>query len=84
MIGDSLRVEQERGRSIRTVVLGGIATNLGVESTARAAFDRGYELVFAENATSSISKEAHAFAIKNLLHAWAVSTPSSRSSPPLR
>jgi nicotinamidase-related amidase len=37
-----------------------------VESTARAVFDRGYELVFAENATSSISKEAHAFAIKNL------------------
>jgi nicotinamidase-related amidase len=33
-----------------------------VESTARAAHDRGYELVFAEDAMSSISAEAHAFA----------------------
>jgi len=34
--------QQLRRRGIRTVVMGGIATNFGVESTARAAFDRGY------------------------------------------
>jgi len=49
-------------KGIKTIVLGGIATNFGVESTARAAFDRGYEIVFAEDAMSSISAEAHAFA----------------------
>jgi nicotinamidase-related amidase len=54
--------QQLRRRAIRTLVLGGIATNLGVESTARAAFDRGYELVFAEDAMSSINAEAHRFA----------------------
>jgi nicotinamidase-related amidase len=55
-----------RRRWIRTIVLGGIATNIGVESTARAAFDRGYELVFPEDAMSSLSEEAHNFAIKNI------------------
>jgi nicotinamidase-related amidase len=58
--------QQLRRRSIRTIVLGGIATNFGVESTARAAFDRGYELVFAENAMSSISAEAHHFSVNNI------------------
>ena len=52
-----------RRRNIRAIILGGIATNIGVESTARDAFDRGYQIVFAENAMSSISPEAHAFAI---------------------
>jgi nicotinamidase-related amidase len=58
--------QQLRRRGIRTIVLGGIATNFGVESTARAAFDRGYEIVFAENAMSSISAEAHSFTVNNL------------------
>ena len=35
-------------RGIETIILAGIATNIGVESTARAAFDAGYALVFAE------------------------------------
>lgn len=55
-----------RRRAIRTIMLGGIATNYGVESTARAAFDRGYALLFAEDAMSSMSVEAHAFATRNL------------------
>jgi nicotinamidase-related amidase len=58
--------QQLRRRNIRTVLLGGIATNIGVESTARAAFDRGYQLLFAEDAMSSVSKEAHDFAIKQI------------------
>lgn len=51
-----------RRRKIKTIILGGIATNLGVESTARAALDRGYELVFAEDAMSSMAADAHHFA----------------------
>ncbi len=57
--------QQLRRRGIRTIVLGGIATNMGVESTGRAAFDQGYELVFAEDAMSSMSAEAHSFALTN-------------------
>ena len=54
-----------RRRGIRTLVLGGIVTNFGVESTARAAYDRGYALVFAEDAMSGITAEAHEFACRN-------------------
>jgi nicotinamidase-related amidase len=55
-----------RRNHIKTIIMAGIATNMGVESTARAAFDRGYELVFAEDAMSSVSAEAHHFACRNL------------------
>lgn len=54
--------QQLRRRGIRTIVMAGIATNIGVESTARAAYDQGYELIFAEDAMTSVAKEAHAFA----------------------
>jgi nicotinamidase-related amidase len=55
-----------RRRGIKTIVIGGIATNIGVESTAREAFDRGYQMVFAEDAMSSIGAEAHEFAVKTI------------------
>ena len=58
--------QQLRRRGIRTIILGGIATNFGVESTARAAFDQGYELIFAEDAMSSLSGEAHTFTVSNI------------------
>ncbi|MFF7729960.1 isochorismatase family protein [Streptomyces sp. NPDC008001] len=48
-----------RERGVRTLVLGGIATNLGVESTARAAADHGYGLVFVEDAMSALTAEEH-------------------------
>ena len=57
---------QLRRRGIRTVVLGGIATNMGVESTARCAFERCYEQVFVEDAMSSFSAEWHDFPLKNI------------------
>lgn len=55
-----------RRRGIKTIVIGGIATNIGVESTAREGFDRGYQMVFAEDAMASISAEAHEFAVKTI------------------
>lgn len=58
-----------RRRHIKTLILGGIATNFGVESTARAAFDRGYQLVLVEDAMSSISAEAHEFACRHVFRA---------------
>ncbi|MFJ3905355.1 isochorismatase family protein [Streptomyces sp. NPDC090025] len=42
-----------------TLVFGGIATNLGVESTARAAADLGYDLVFAEDAMTALTADEH-------------------------
>ncbi|MFJ8310436.1 MULTISPECIES: isochorismatase family protein [unclassified Streptomyces] len=51
------------GRGIDTLVFGGIATNLGVESTARAAADHGYELLFAEDAMAALTEDEHRAAV---------------------
>jgi nicotinamidase-related amidase len=51
---------QLRRRGIRTLVLAGIATAIGVESTARVAWELGYEIVFAEDATSGPDAAMHA------------------------
>jgi nicotinamidase-related amidase len=53
-----------RRAGIRTIIMGGVATNFGVESTARAAADQGFALVFAEDAMSSMSAEWHEFPLK--------------------
>ncbi|HEU0118770.1 MAG TPA: hydrolase [Alphaproteobacteria bacterium] len=57
---------QLRRRGIKTIVLGGIATNMGVESTARQAYEHGYEVVIVEDATTGMSQEMHDFAVKNI------------------
>ena len=51
---------QLRRRGIRTIVLAGIATAVGVESTARVAWELGYDIVFAEDATSGPDAAMHA------------------------
>src|ERR1700722_6807500 len=58
---------QLRRRGVQTIVLAGVATNIGVESTARQAWEHGYSLVFAEDATTSMSAEMHAFSMNNIL-----------------
>ena len=60
--GTELEVHLRR-RWIRTLVLGGIATNLGVESTARAAHERGYEQVFIEDAMAAREADLHSFPV---------------------
>ncbi len=58
---------QLRRRGIQTIVLGGIATNIGVESTARQAWEHGYAIILAEDATTGQSAEMHSFSVKNIL-----------------
>jgi nicotinamidase-related amidase len=55
--------EQLRERGVGTLVFAGIATNLGVESSARAASDLGYDLVFAEDAMSAFTAAEHEAAV---------------------
>jgi len=57
---------QLRRRGIKTIAIAGIATNFGVESTARDAFERGYALVFVEDAMAGLTEGAHAFAISTI------------------
>ena len=60
--GTELDLEFRR-RGITTIVLCGISTNIGVESTARFAYEYGYNQIFAEDAMSASSAEEHAFAV---------------------
>jgi nicotinamidase-related amidase len=55
---------QLRRRGITTVVLGGIATNFGVESTARHAWEHDYAVVIAEDTCTSRSAELHTVAVE--------------------
>jgi nicotinamidase-related amidase len=56
--GTELDLELRR-RGMTTIVLCGISTNIGVESTARFAFEYGYNQIFGEDAMSALSLEEH-------------------------
>lgn len=58
---------QLRRRGISTIVLGGIATNFGVESTAREAWQHNYAVVVAADACSSMAPDMHQFSIEKIL-----------------
>ena len=57
---------QLRRRNIETIVLCGISTNAGVESTARFAFEYGYQQIFVEDACAARSGEEHDHAMKKI------------------
>ncbi len=55
---------QERGAT--TIVIGGIANTMGVESTAREAYDHGYELEFVSDAMSGFAADEHEFTVSRI------------------
>lgn len=55
---------QLRRRGIDTIVLCGISTNIGVEMTAREAFQLGYHQVFAVDAMKAVLPEEHDATVK--------------------
>jgi nicotinamidase-related amidase len=63
--GTELDLEFRR-RGMTTMVLCGMATNIGVESTARFAFEYGFNQIFAEDAMSAMSAEEHAFTVARI------------------
>lgn len=48
-----------RERDVTQIVLAGISTSIGVESTARSAYDLGYNVVLVADAMTDRSAEAH-------------------------
>lgn len=56
-----------RERNVETVVMAGLATTMGVESTARAAADHGFEVVFAADAMSGVTALEHEHALTVVL-----------------
>ena len=63
--GTELDLELRR-RGITTIVLCGIATNIGVESTARFAYEYGYQQIFVEDAMSALSADEHVFTVTKI------------------
>ncbi|GAA3221852.1 isochorismatase family protein [Dactylosporangium siamense] len=48
-----------RRRGVTQVVLAGLTTSIGVESTARAAYDHGYHVTLVTDAMADLDLEAH-------------------------
>ena len=55
-----------RNRGINTLIFTGIATEMGVESSARDAANRGFFPVVVSDCVSSSNKEAHERSLKNM------------------
>ena len=53
-----------RSRSIKTILIGGVATEGGVEGTARSARNLGYDVVVLKDCVGSRSRELHELALK--------------------
>lgn len=59
--------QQLRRAGVDTIVLGGIATTYGVESTARFAYEFGFNQVFPEDAMTDMAEESHHAAVEYVL-----------------
>ena len=55
-----------RRHGMTTIILAGVATELGVDSTARAALDRRYALVFARDAVSGVSANSNTMVLDDI------------------
>lgn len=53
-----------RSNGIRTILIGGVATEGGVEGTARSARNLGYDVVVLKDCVGSRSRELHELALK--------------------
>lgn len=58
---------QLRRRGITTLILAGVATNFGVESTVRDAWQQHYQVLTLEDGCTSISDEMHDFSITKVM-----------------
>lgn len=58
---------QLRRRGITHMIVSGLATNFGVESTVRDGWQHNYTVVTAEDACSTFTDEMHRFAIEKTL-----------------
>ena len=55
-----------RERGVTQVIVTGVATSIGVESTARTAHELGYHVVIATDAVADVTPEAHANSIDRI------------------
>lgn len=65
-------------KGIRHIVVGGVVTNLSVESTVRAADDAGLAVTVLEDVCASPNAEWHRFSMENILPMFAAVTTSDK------
>lgn len=58
--------EKLKGRGVTQVVVCGVATSIGVESTARQAHELGYNVTLVTDAMTDLVAEAHANSIERI------------------
>ncbi|MCK4234343.1 isochorismatase family protein [candidate division WOR-3 bacterium] len=59
-------------KGVKQVVITGVMTHLCCETTAREAFQRGYEVYFVIDGTGTYDEEIHTASLFNLSHGFAV------------
>ena len=64
--------EHLREKGVTQVVVCGVMTHLCCETTARAAFTRGFEVYFAVDGTATYNETFHLASLTNLSHGFAV------------
>lgn len=57
---------QLRRRGVTQLVLAGLTTSIGVESTARAAYEHGYHVTLATDAMADLDMDAHRNSIERI------------------
>lgn len=57
---------QLRRRGIDTIVLCGISTSIGVDTTAREAYQHGYHQLFVEEAMTASAQEEHDYVVNTM------------------
>lgn len=63
----STNLEQQlRDAGVTQLVITGVATSIGVESTARQAYEAGFNVTLATDAMADLRPEAHASSIANV------------------
>ena len=61
-------------QGVKQVVIGGVMTHLCCETTARAAFVRGFDVYFLVDGTATYNRDYHQATLLNLAHGVAVLT----------
>jgi nicotinamidase-related amidase len=57
---------QLKAKGVTQVVITGVATGTGVESTARQAYEQGFNVTLAVDAMTDLRSEAHAYCLTNV------------------
>ena len=58
--------ERLKARGVTQLVMTGVTTSVGVEATARQAYDHGFNVTVALDAMTDLQEEAHAYSVRSV------------------